>query len=119
MHAKGPRFEICPLDVPLLFIFFFYSLFFRQPTLPLVDGSVLAFRFKFAAYFQENLPEFISEDHNADEEFFKLLQFDLSVLEESLASDTCVKLRKLLDVKNVLVNEYAGEIRSKINDMTE
>jgi len=51
--------------------------------------------------------------------FFKLLQFNLSVLEENLASDTCVKLRQLLDVKNVLVNEYAGEIRSKINARTE
>jgi len=41
------------------------------------------------------------------------------VQEENLASDTCVKLRQLLDVKNVLVNEYAGEIRSKINARTE
>ena len=30
-----------------------------------------------------------------------------------------MKLKKLLEVDNVLVNEYAGDIRSKINIMAE
>ena len=29
----------------------------------------------------------------------------------------CVKLRRLLEVENVLVNEYAGDMRTKINAM--
>ncbi|XP_078360877.1 putative ATP-dependent RNA helicase DDX60 [Oculina patagonica] len=34
---------------------------------------------------------------------------------DSSKSDSWVKLRRLLDVENVLVDEYAGDIRSKIN----
>ena len=30
-----------------------------------------------------------------------------------------MKLKKLLDVDNVLVNEYAGDIRSKVNTKAE
>ncbi|XP_068713426.1 probable ATP-dependent RNA helicase DDX60 isoform X5 [Montipora foliosa] len=37
--------------------------------------------------------------------------------EDGVEWETCVKLKKLLDVDNVLVNEYAGDIRSNINAM--
>ena len=37
------------------------------------------------------------------------------VLERPSEPDSCVKVRRLLEVESDLVNEYAGDIRSKIN----
>ncbi|KAJ7386930.1 putative ATP-dependent RNA helicase ddx60 [Desmophyllum pertusum] len=39
--------------------------------------------------------------------------------EGSSELDTCLKLRRLLDVDNVLVNEYAGDTRANINAMAQ
>ena len=38
---------------------------------------------------------------------------------ESSTPEACMRLRQLLGVEHVLVKEYAGDIRSKINAMAE
>lgn len=40
-----------------------------------------------------------------------------SFLDECAESETSVKLTRLLEVENALVSEYAGNMRSKINDI--
>lgn len=35
------------------------------------------------------------------------------------AFDSKMKLRRLLEVKSVLVEEYAGDVRTRINDLAE
>lgn len=37
----------------------------------------------------------------------------------SSAFDSKMKLRRLLEVKSVLVEEYAGDVRTRINDLAE
>ena len=37
----------------------------------------------------------------------------------SSAFDSKMKLRRLLEVKSVLVEEYAGYVRTRINDLAE
>ena len=43
------------------------------------------------------------------------LQLICFVLERRSEADSCLKVRRLLEVESVLVNEYAGDIRTKIN----
>ena len=40
-----------------------------------------------------------------------------SFLEACADSETCVKLTRLLEMENSLVSEYAGDMRSKINEI--